>query len=293
MFASYSSGFGAVIPSVALGTRPATNWGASITPGNNTYGSYTSVQSAHTEDAYGILININSNNVSAAARDALVTIGFDPAGGTSFGGLGGVAGNEINHLVASCAVAYLLGSAANTGGIWYYFPLFIKAGTSIGAKASINNATVGTLRVATWLMTRPTNPKTLRCGSFVRTFGATTASSSGTAITPGTTTKATYTQVGSAIAEPLWFWELGIGMNNATMPNNIYHCDLAVGSSTSANQTVIQDAFVAISSTEAIGKPVAGAYWQAAVGDNVYVRAQGGPNALDIGYSMIAYGVGG
>src|SRR5687767_5995180 len=98
-----SNSFQLVITSIADGTQPAANMGTSVTPGNNTYGSYASViaGASVTDDAYGIEICFNSGYVDSTARDGIATIGFDPAGGTSFGGLGGVTGNEINHLLWS------------------------------------------------------------------------------------------------------------------------------------------------------------------------------------------------
>jgi hypothetical protein len=65
-----------------------------------------------TDDAYGILVNINSNTVSGAARDALVTLGLDAAGGSSYT-------DWINHLFASSQASIY---ANGGGGVWYYFP---------------------------------------------------------------------------------------------------------------------------------------------------------------------------
>jgi hypothetical protein len=64
----------------------ASSLGVVVTPGNNTYGSYVQMMTAAqvTSDAFAIAINVNSNAVSAAARDALLKVGFDPAGGTSY-----------------------------------------------------------------------------------------------------------------------------------------------------------------------------------------------------------------
>ncbi len=49
--------------------RPASAYGLSVTPGNNTKGSYGQLISGAslTDDVYGIYVNINSNTVSATA----------------------------------------------------------------------------------------------------------------------------------------------------------------------------------------------------------------------------------
>lgn len=291
-----SNNWGLIINSVADGTRPAAAWGTSITPGNNAYGSYASViaGASVTHDAYGILININSNSVAATIRDALVTIGFDPAGGTSFGGLGGVTGREINHLLASCAPTYTL-AVPGVGGISYFFPLKIPAGTSIGAKASVNNATVGTLRVSCKLFCKPSAPELVRVGSYVKTFGETTASSRGTAFTPGGASEGTYVQLGSAIAaadSPLWYWECGIGIDNTAITANVVHVDVGLGDATN-KRIAIDNQWFGMSTNETIGKAAGGAYQNGAAGDLVYVRGQSGPAGPDTGFTAIAYGVGG
>jgi len=273
--------WGLVISSVADGTRPAAAWGTSITPGNNTYGSYTQVLTATSAETYWIRIVITGIGVAATAKDALVTIGIDPAGGTSYT-------DTVQHLYASCAPNY---HSTLPGPTTYEFPLRIPAGASIAAKASVNNATVGTAGVAIELFGRPSRPELVKAGSFVQTFGATTATSNGTAITIGTTAEGAWTQVGSALTVPLFFWEFGLGANNGTLNANSFNIDVGLGDA-SNKKIVIPNAFVGQTTSETIGKPAAGRYGLGAVGDIVYIRGQVGPNAADASTSVIAYGVG-
>jgi hypothetical protein len=276
--------WGSIISSVADGTRPASAMGTSITPGNNTYGSYTQLLAGAslTDDAYGILINVNSNNVSAAARDTLMTIGFDAAGGSSYT-------DFITDLICSNATVY----TQSAGGIWYYFPIFIKAGTSIAAKASVNNATVGTLNAFVRLYCKPSCPEAVKVGSYVTTFGATTASSSGTAITPGTASEGAWTQIGSALTKPHWYWQVGFGANDAAMVANVYDVDVGVGDA--SNKKVL------ISNLPVITSAIESCTWFqpaqcsgfGATGDIVYARAQVGPSAADSSLSVAVYAVGG
>jgi hypothetical protein len=275
--------FAKVIRSVADGTQPAAAYGTSVTPGNNSYGSYASViaGASVTDDVFGIYIQVCANTTSTAARDTILTIGLDPAGGTSFT-------DTINHLLVSCAGLYF--GAASGPGVSYFFPLFIKAGTSIGAKASVNNATVGTLRCSVRLLCQPSRPELVRVGSFVTTFGDTVASSTGTAVTAGTASEGTYTQLGSALASPLWFWQLGVGANSGTMENNALHADLGLGDA-SNKRTIITNDDTFTTSAEALIATHVGAYANGATGDLVYGRLQhAGSGAY---YSMMAYGVGG
>lgn len=285
-----SNEFQLVVESIADGTQPNFTNGTSITPGNNTYGSYTSVLSGAslTDDAYGIEVWFNSGNVDSAARDGIATIGFDPAGGTSFGGLAGVTNNEISHLLWSCA-----GDMRNAamGPVWYYFPLFIKAGTSIGCKASVNNATVGTVNCFVRLHCKPTRPELVRSGTFVRTYGATVGSSTGTSVTPGAASEGTYTELGT-LADAIWYWEYGVGINNAGFTANCQFTDIAIGDA-SNKKRVIANGVSMSSQSEVNCKPAMGAYGSGVSGDKVYGRMQVGDNAAMTGYSLIAYGVGG
>lgn len=270
--------WGLVISSVADGTRPATAWGTSITPGNNTYGSYTQVLPATSDETYLCRVTINSFATSAAARDALVTIGIDPAGGATYTDL-------ITDLVASCSATYF-------GPVAYEFPIRIPAGATIAAKATVNNATVGTGRVSIELFGRPSRPELVKAGSFVQTFGSTPASSSGTAITPGTAAEGTWTQIGSALTVPLWFWEYGLGVNNAAMASTIHHIDVGLGDA-SNKKIVVPNGIYAETASETLGKLTPGRHGLGAVGDIVYARVQTGPSAASTGMSVICYGVGG
>lgn len=270
--------WGLIIESVADGTRPAAAWGTSITPGNNTYGSYTQVLTATSDETYLCRILINSFGVSATAKDALVTIGIDPAGGTSYTDL-------IVDLAAACAATLF-------GPLTYEFPLRIPAGATVAAKATVNNATVGTGRVAVQLFGRPSRPELVKAGTFVQTFGSTPASSAGTAITPGTTAEGAWTQVGAALTAPLWHWEVGLGVNNAAMASTIHHVDVGIGDA-SNKKIAIPNALFAENGAEAMSKFTFGKSAVGAIGDIVYARIQTGPVAFSTGTSVIVYGVGG
>jgi hypothetical protein len=270
--------------SVADGTRPATAWGTQLTPAENAYGSYGQLiaGASVTDDAHGILININSAASSTFARDCLVTIGIDPAGGSSYS-------TFIEHLLGSCAGSYA-SAQCGAGGVWYYFPVRVPAGASLAAKASVNASTVGTVNVACSLW-RSTRPDAVYVGSFVQTFGATAASSSGTSVTAGTTGEGAWVSVGT-VTVPIRAWEVGMGINDPTMTVNTHHCEVGIGDA-SSKKLAIHDHPVVINSAESLGKAAACSYRTAAVGDVVYVRCQVGPSAADASLSMIAYGVGG
>jgi hypothetical protein len=272
-------GFGYVTGNV-LTTRPATGLGTTITPAQNSFGSYTSILAGGSiaRDCYGILININSLNSGGFNRDALLTIGIDTAGGTTYVDL-------IPNLLCSCAGTYLV------GGHWYYFPIFIKSGSQLAAKGSVNNASFGTMRVAVWLYGAPSNMEGLQFGQGVESIGAVTASSCGTTVTAGGASEGSWTSLGTTVRKCV-AWQHGMGCNDATMTNGLcYSTDISFGDGT--NQIILgQDRFYYIRSTS---EDLSGALYppfpcEVPAGATIYGRMQcsGTPDA---GLSMIAYGV--
>lgn len=255
--------------------------GVAVTPGNNAFGSYAQVWAgSSTYDAYEVLINVNSSNSSTAARDLLVTIGLDLAGGTSYT-------DFISDLLCSDAASYTGGS---NGGHWFRFPVFIPRGASVGAKASVNNATVSTCRVNAIFYCEPTRPDLILIGKGVQTFGADEANSRGTTIVPGDTSEGSWTQVGSAITRPIRHWSFGIGANDADLAVNAIHTDLSVGSA-GTKRIILQNAWSSSSAVEAIGKNEASREFRGNVGELVYARQQIGANAAETNHSIIVYGV--
>jgi hypothetical protein len=277
--------FGWQLSSVA-GTRPTTTWGTAITPAQNAKGNWAAVIAAASvvNDVWGVYVLFHSNNVAVAARDTIVDIGYDPAGGTSYGVV-------IPDLLASCAA----GLSAPGAGLAYYFPVRIPAGSAIAARASINNATVGTLRCIIKLFGLPKFPHLTRVGAYVTAFGITAASSCGTPVTVGTTADGPWAALGTPTTEH-WYWQLGFGVSDNSMTSGgIYTNDLAFGDAT--NKHLILEDFLAIvsGSSEAIITQMAqpsSPYRTVPASVAVYGRSQCS-GAADTNISLAAYGVGG
>lgn len=275
-FASFTSSIGT--------TRPATALGATVTPVQNAMsGAWASIFSALPYDVCGIWVNINSGGSSNAARDLLVDIGVDPAGGTSY----------------VVAIPYLLGLAAplaasvGDGGINYFFPLYIKAGSTVAARASVNNATVGTVRVwcAVWAL--PANSLNLRLGTRVEAIGIVSASSRGTTVTPGTTSEGAWTDLGTSVNEN-WWWQAGCGCNDASMTALSHHLDIGLGDA-SNKDIIIQDQIIRVNTTTeslAWATQMPGCVREYPAGEHVYGRLQCSGTS-DSNMSVAAWGLGG
>lgn len=224
------------------GARPSSALGATVTPGNNTKGSYAELIDGAlvVNDVWAIEITINSGNASIQARDILVDIATDPTAGTSYSVI-------INNLLGSMA-----GGMRNFDGcpIRYLFPLYIPAGSSIAARASVNNATVGTVRVLATLYGLPTIPARTRRGTSVQTIGAVTASSRGTAVTSGTTSEGAWTELGT-LTNDAWWWQFGVGFNDSSMGGNLYGIDLSAGAS-GGDVALMDELFASATNLEAL-----------------------------------------
>ena len=271
--------------------QPVTTWGTSVTPNAtaNTYGSYANVISSATAyDTYFMEIWTHSVGSAGNATDTIITVGIDPAGGTSYT-------DRINHLIVSCA-----GTSA-MGAIPYQFPLFVAAGSTVGVKASQNRASGSAFRVGIRLHGKPTKPELVRYGTYVTTFGATTASSSGTAITPGQASEGTVVTLGTNITSDYWWWQGGVGVNDSTMTGGglYWVLDIGIGTSTSAVDWIFQDQITCSAqntSEQTITQCLPyHCYIREVAQDSttdVYARMQAS-GAPDSSISAIAYGLGG
>jgi hypothetical protein len=246
-------------------------------------GSYAQVLTAANvaKDVFGLHIQFNSNAVSAAARDTICDIGVDAAGGTSYTVL-------IPSLLASSAAPAL---GATGVGLNYYFPLYIKAGSTVAVRASVNNATVGTLRAKIRIFGAPRDRRDVSVGSKVIAYGISTGTSTGTAVTPGTTSEGTWTSLGTiATGDNPWFWQYGVGINQGTITAVGYTGDLGIGDA--SNKAIVGE--------DRVWQGTTGEQWyddgygihhyQAKEGDIVYGRLQCSGTAVS-GISMAAYGV--
>lgn len=268
-------------------SAPLPSLGTVVNEGNNTYSPYSQIFSGAqvTEDIYAIDITAEWNCTSGAATAAIMKLGLDPAGGTNFV-------DTILDLLVGCAGSVRSSGnlGYNPGPISYHFPLFIKAGTSIGLTASRDGA-IGAFYANCQLYGRPSHPHLVRTGRFVRTFGSVPAASRGTWLNCSVGSKSAYVQVGDALTEPLWYWGLGINVNNNAMVTHGLLWDLAIGDDTN-KRIIIPDMEIATGSAENMGYRCRGAAGFAKPGDKLYIRG-GTVGNLITGWNGCAYGVGG
>jgi len=275
-----AAGFGKIIESHGS-TRPAAAFGTSLTALQSpSVGSWTQViaGASVTDRVHGILINLNSIALSATNKECLVDIGIDEAGGSSYTQL-------IPSLGGACAYPYNVG----TGGVWYYFPLNIKAGSSIAARASVNWAVPGTARVSVQLFCAPSMP--VWAGSYVRAYGADLTACAGVAVTSGTTSEGAWTQIGTIAAGDVIRWfQATMSVNDSTMTALCYHLDVAVGDATN-KKIVISNQIVSSTAAEQMGNFPSISVGHGVAGENIYARLQCSGTA-DANTKVLVHGVG-
>lgn len=262
--------------------------GTQITPGNNTFPTPVEILdgSVVLTDCFWVTVNINTVFVSTQAKDLMVDIMYDPAGGTSWQTL-------IPSLLGTQASDWnMVSNGGAHGGHWYSFPLYIPAGSSIGASASVNNGTVGTARVWVQLFGNAVRPELHKVGYEVEAVGAVRESSRGTLVTPGVNgADGSWTSLGTT-TDACWYWEIGMSGNDGTIAVGHQFADIAAGSS---QDMLIPRAYFNSTSAEARNKwPVmCNQYHEVQAGETIYGRIANSLATNDSNYGLIAYGVKG
>lgn len=267
------------------GTNPANSIGTSVTPGaSNVEGSWTQVASSANiaQDCYWIYMQVHSGATATAAKNHLLDIGVDPAGGTSYVAI-------ISNIV--CGAAPSLTQAGNRE---FVFPYFIKAGSSVAVRIQGSNATAGTVRVPMRFYGQPTNPNAVPVGNISQTMGTIT-NSRGPSFTPGNAADGSWVDLG-ATSNPLWWWQLGYQIDNGTITAEYTYIEVAWGDAT--NKHTMFKMMHGGTTSETCGLAAqthllpCAAYNPVPAGANIYVRGRCN-NAPDTGYNAVVVGIGG
>lgn len=258
----------------------------------NTKGANTSMLVGIAEDCYGMAICFSGGHASATIRRQLTDILIDPAAG-----IGGT-GSSWSVLIPNL---YSCSANLGCGGYWYYFPIYLKAGTAIGSAHQDLAASTVALRVGIRIYGKPSRPDLLRVGTKVEAFGVTLASTSGTAITPGTQAMGAYTASLGTTANHLFWWQGGFGYNDTTLGGGTSVAEstwLDVAVSTDAGttkQVAARNIIAQFSTTEQGGKTAFGSclpLHETPAGATVYMRGVCSitPQTTP---TVVAYGLGG
>lgn len=267
------------------GANPSTTPGTSVVPGaSNAEGSWTQVASSANiaQDCYWVFIQVLGGLTSATAKNHLLDLGIDPAGGTSYTSF------FSNFQVGSSS------SLAVPANREFLFPVFIKAGSSVAVRVQGSAGTAGTVRVAAQFYGQPTNPLAVPVGAFAQTFGTIT-NSNGQSFTPGNAADGTWVDLGS-VTNPLWWFQVGYGVDNTVITAEQTYIEVAWGDST--NKISMFKVMHVGTTNESVGSVLqtnlaaCAAYNPVPAGANIYIRGRC-VNAPDTGYHATVIGIGG
>jgi hypothetical protein len=267
-----------------FGAVPGASFGGSITPGaSNAEGAWTQVASSGvlTADCYWLYFVVHTGATATAIKSHLLDIGVDPAGGTSYVAV-------VSNFVVGASPAIAAGNRE------YLIPFFVKSGSSVAVRIQGSNATAGTVRVAVKFYGKPSRPEAVPVGRYSETIGTIT-NSEGQSITPGNGVYSAYATLGTTV-KPLWWWQIGYQVSNATITAERAYIELSWGDVT--NKRVITRIMHAGTTNETCGvvvNPSMGvceAYCPVPAGSTIYARMLC-ENLPDTGYNMVALGIGG
>jgi hypothetical protein len=177
--------------SSTIGTQvPA---GSTISYVANTDGDPVTLQSALSHDCEYLIISIAYSGSSVVNSSMLVDILVDAAGGSSW-----------TELIADLFGGFTGSYAGNPASVGreYHFPVWLPAGTSIGARARCAHSALVTPRISLQVGGGNSNPGSWWCGQKVTTVGTfDTANSIGQAHTPGSSGSfSSWTSLGSTLS---------------------------------------------------------------------------------------------
>jgi hypothetical protein len=199
---------------------PGTNFTAAA---NNADGTAVAVLGALAFDVHYLVIGIGGITLTGANSQALLDVLNDPAGGTAWVSL-------IDDLV--CGFTPIPAGGPNASiQTYYHFPLFVRAGNTIGVRCrTLHTVDITTGRVIIWAYGNPTRPEMWWCGQKVESLGINAASSSGTAVTPGNSgADGTWTTIGVSTGKYSAL-QLGLNGSDGTALAIGYYWQVGVGS---------------------------------------------------------------
>lgn len=212
---------GALPQRLGAWTDNAGSDGVTVTAGGsaNTLGAWAEVIASTPFDAVGVLVHVDAGLSSSVVVNTLVNIGR-----------GAASSEEV--LIPNLMAGHAEGWSGSNMEHSYFFPLFIPAGTRLSAQAQ-SVAASRAVDVGIWLVGGPRVPSRW-CGNRVTAYGANTAASTGTVITPGTTPSwSSAVQMAASTANPIRALQMAMDLGtDLSAFNRRYIGRVGVGSST-------------------------------------------------------------
>lgn len=282
------SGTGSSLPAAynsvyeAWGT--VASFGIGVVPGaNNTKGSWVQVASSAnlSQNIYDIFMMVHSGSSGGNARQMLMDIGVDAAGGTSY-----------TTIISNLAMG-ATGASSNSGRR-FRFPYYIPAGSSVAVRIQCGDATVTNVRVAFTFAGAATPSASIPYGTYTQTFGTIT-NSTGTPFTMGASgSDGAWVSMGTA-SNSLWSFQVGVQLDNAIQLGGQFYVDIAVGDAVTKqvinriySQTNTNELFL-----DLLDNNVLSPYFPVSAGQEIWIRGRHASATPDSGFNATVIGIGG
>jgi len=276
-FLWYEDNIGATVSGAGMGVSTPAH--ASVHTKNTTATVLAGSKILH--DCYFLWLGFGESSAVGGNSKYLVDVFFDTNGGTNW---------EPQPRISNL---YLHQAHFTGAGFYQYaFPLFIRAGTSIGVAVQ-SSVTVAPLRTVVRVYGKPSAPQIISFGSYVQTLGVTVGSTTGFTLSPGTSAWGSYTASLGTLSRDAWWWQAGLGFNDTTITSNCYMYEVACGNAVTKN-TCLTNAIVT-NTTEQMGQSWCGLGLPIRFirgGTSVFVRASGN-GAIDTTPTCVVYALGG
>jgi hypothetical protein len=261
--------------------RPSNNNGTAVAcaASANTWGTGVLVHTT-TGTVCNLTIRISAASPSGINTQRLVKICTDSAG---------------NNVLIPNLMCYGAGLSYNAQ-IGYSFPIHIAYNTPLYAfhQSSASSST----SVYVWITAThwAGSSKLQQFGSYVDSFGVSTSTSTGTALTPGTTNNGAWTLIASNITKNYWWVQQGFAItgDTSTTTRSIL-VDSACGDGSNYKYLAMKERYYVVASVETLAEiPNAPFDYYKFVksGSNLYMRAQDS-GTLETAYAGGLYLLGG
>jgi hypothetical protein len=223
--------FGRWSDNIASPSSDGIDYGTGVTPGTSSVdGSAVEILPALAHDCEYLVLAISGFAISGNDSSALLDILVDPAGGTSWATL-------ISDLLAGYTSFMEIDAASGNFGIplMYHFPIWIPAGTSIGAQArfAAGSTPAAAPRVVVFAAGGNKHPASWWCGQKVETVGNFNAASSrGQTHTAGASGSfSSWASLGSATASRAGAAQFAVqGPGSGAVVGKVYRFEFGAGS---------------------------------------------------------------
>lgn len=209
------------LPSTPASSSPLSS---AVTSGtSNADGTAVTLLSALAHDVHYLTVGFGEFFNNASLVNALADILVDPAGGSSWSSF-------IDDLVCGFTRATGFGASNASMNQWYCFPVFVKAGSSLGVRVRSNDTVARTGDCTIYAYGDPSRPDMWWCGQKVESLGIDAANSKGADVTGGANdVYGSWTTIGTS-GHPYGALQFGVNASDASAVARGYYWQIGYGS---------------------------------------------------------------